>query len=68
MRESRRAFALTWLLLAVMTLATACASGPATDLCATLTPIYVSRDDVLTDSTVRQILVINETWERLCKE
>ena len=35
--------------------------------CAAFSAIYVSRDDVLTDGTAKQILVHNETWKRLCQ-
>lgn len=30
-------------------------------------PIYVSKSDVFTDGTARQILEHNETWKRICK-
>ena len=57
--------------LAVCLLLT-CISGCATNSrvidtsCAWTRPIMVSRQDVLTDDTARQILSYNETWERLC--
>lgn len=45
----------------------ACAtSGPAIDSCSWVKPILVSRDDVLTDGTVEQILSHNEKWEEIC--
>jgi uncharacterized lipoprotein YajG len=54
-------------LLASLILLTACASGPATEgFCATAKPIMVSRSDVLTDGTARQILAHNEYGERVC--
>lgn len=31
-------------------------------------PIYVSREDVLTDETARQILSHNRSWSSICKE
>lgn len=49
-----------------------CVSGCATNghvidtSCAWAKPILVSRQDVLTDETTRQVLSHNETWERLC--
>lgn len=36
------------------------------DYCVLFSPIRVSRADVLTDGTARQILAQNETWERVC--
>ena len=35
--------------------------------CAWVKPIYISKLDVLTDGTVRQILAHNETWARECE-
>ena len=37
------------------------------DFCTLYKPIYVSKQDVLTDGTVEQILRANEVWEKLCK-
>lgn len=31
-------------------------------------PIYVSKEDILTEGTARQILAHNEIWELNCKE
>lgn len=58
----------TALLLASLTLLTGCASGgPATDaFCAVGRPILVSRSDVLTTETARQLLAHNETGARIC--
>ena len=54
-------------LLASLTLLTACASGPATNgVCAVSKPIMVSRSDVLTDGTARQILAHNEYGAKVC--
>jgi hypothetical protein len=49
-------------------LVTACApTGPVTSGgCEWARPVYVSRSDVLTDGTARQILTHNETWRRVC--
>lgn len=55
------------LALAALTLASACQSGPASEFCAVAAPIYVSRSDVLSDDTVRQVLAHNETWKALCR-
>ena len=30
--------------------------------------MYLSTEDVLTDETARQVLVLNETWERVCSD
>lgn len=30
----------------------------------TYDPIYISRDDVLTDGTKRQILILNNNWKK----
>lgn len=68
MRAPLRRCAQTSLALATLLLASACQSGPATDFCAVVQPVYISRSDVLSDDTVRQILVLNETWERLCRK
>lgn len=54
-------------------LLTACAgTGPATEVidagCYWTAPIYVSRDDVLTDETAKQVLAHNETWAARCRQ
>jgi len=36
--------------------------------CSWVQPIMVSREDVLTDDTARQILMLNEQWERTCEQ
>lgn len=44
-----------------------CQSGRVIDTsCSWVRPIYVSKDDVLTDGTARQILTLNEQWRRVC--
>jgi hypothetical protein len=56
------------MLLGILALLTGCAAtGPAIDPCGAWRPIYVSRADVLTDETARQVLVHNETGRRLCR-
>lgn len=55
------------LVLASLSFASACASGPADSYCAVAVPIFVDAADVLTTETVRQIVAHNETWERLCR-
>lgn len=61
-----RAATLTACLMAL--LLTGCgATGRGTEYCVLARPIMVSRADVLTDGTARQILEANETWKRLCK-
>jgi hypothetical protein len=37
------------------------------EFCAIADPITVSRADVLSDHTARQVLAHNETWARLCR-
>lgn len=56
----------TLTLLALLILLASCAGGggPATD-CAAWRPISVSRADVLTDGTARQVLAHNETGRRI---
>jgi hypothetical protein len=47
----------------------ACQNGPAINGgCEWAKPIYVSRSDVLTDETKRDILSHNETWKAVCKK
>jgi hypothetical protein len=35
--------------------------------CSWVRPIMISKDDVLTDDTARQILMLDEQWQRVCK-
>lgn len=42
------------------------ATEASTSGCEWTRPIYVSKQDVLTDTTARQILAHNETGRRLC--
>lgn len=39
---------------------------PKTDVCGPWKPIYVSSDDVLTDSTAKAVLQHDETGAKLC--
>lgn len=59
----------TAVLLLMATLLSACAmTGRATDsFCAVGRPIYISKQDTLTDSTARQILDHNEVGKALCR-
>ena len=53
--------------LASLLLTGCAASGQEIDLCATIDPIYVSKDDVLTEGTALQILDHNELWAETCR-
>jgi len=56
-----------WTWLAGLTLLlTSCATGGGTDPCGPWRPILVSRADVLTTETARQVLAHNEAGRRLC--
>lgn len=58
-------WSVTW--LGILLLLSGCASGGAAiDACGPWRPILVSRADVLTDLTARQVLAHNETGHRLC--
>lgn len=41
---------------------------PVVDGCSWVRPVYLSTEDVLTDETARQVLVLNETWEKVCSD
>jgi hypothetical protein len=41
-------------------------AATAPDFCATAKPIYVSKDDVITDMTAQQILAHNVLGRKLC--
>lgn len=44
-----------------------CATGPVTtDGCGWAKPIYISKDDVLTDGTAKQILAHDRTGKSIC--
>lgn len=51
---------------AVMLLSGCGSGGPAIDPCGAWRPILISRADVLTAETAREILAHNETGARLC--
>jgi len=58
-----------WLLVNLMLGVSACGTvGPATDSCVWVKPIYVSKQDVLTDGTVEAILSHNEKWKEICEK
>ena len=44
------------------------AGVPVVDGCSWVRPVYLSTEDVLTDETARQVLVLNETWEKVCSD
>ena len=53
--------------LALVAGLTACCN-PATDsYCTIAKPVYMSKDEVLTRDTLREIVTHNETWAKLCK-
>ena len=56
---------LAWTLLPLMLAGTSCAPTGRAD-CLTWEPIYVSKQDVLTDGTVAAILTHNEKWRARC--
>lgn len=66
-RSSPKPRSRLWMMLILAPLLASCATvGPATDACAVFEPIYVSRLDVLTDQTAREILAHNELGAKLC--
>lgn len=56
--------------LLISCVATGCVTtepvGVGYEFCDIAAPIYIGRQDVLTDKTADQILALNETWKRLC--
>ena len=44
-----------------------CCDAPVDSFCAVSKPVYLSKDDVLTRDTTREIVTHNETWAALCK-
>lgn len=58
------------LLIPVVVLLTGCkASGPVTDsYCLIAKPIYISKQDTLTDQTAWDIYTHNSTWRDLCQK
>ena len=56
-------------LLAIVSVSlVACCNPPADTFCAVAKPIYLTKDDVLAQSTLREVIGANETWEKLCKK
>lgn len=55
-----------WLLLSLTTLGSGCATTNVIDGCSWVQIITVSKDDVLTDQTAREILAHNEKVEAIC--
>lgn len=43
-------------------------NGVGTSGCEWVRPVYISKSDVLTEETARQILVGNEIWQRICSK
>lgn len=61
--------------LPVMLIASCATNGPATPEptvldtgCSWVKPIYIGKDDKLTDETARQILAHNRTWSSVCNK
>lgn len=56
-------------LWAVFMLALGGCTGPASDDgCGWVRPVYLDAGDVLTPATARQVLVLNESWQRICSK
>lgn len=56
------------LIFAVVVLLAGCATSPIPiGLPCSVGPIYLSKDDVLTRRTKENILLVNETGEKLCR-
>jgi len=56
------------LLFAVAVGLTACCDPPVDSFCAVAKPVYLSKEDVLTRDTLREVVTANETWQALCKK
>ena len=54
--------------LTLMSLSACSTSGAGIDICSIMEPILISKDDILTDETARQILVHNEFYSRVCQD
>ena len=54
-------------ILALLLMSSCAASGRGTDFCAVDGPIFVSKDDVLTEATAADILDHNDFWEKECQ-
>ncbi len=60
---------LRYLILALgVGLLSACCDPPVDSFCAVAKPVYLSKEDVLTRDTLREIVTGNETWATLCKK
>lgn len=64
MRNGRTMRAL--MLIGALILLTSCESAGSGTSCAWMRPIYISKDDVLTEGTARAILGHNEAWAAVC--
>lgn len=54
-------------MVCLMLMLGACSTnGAGTDICSIMEPILISKDDILTDETARQILIHNEFYDRVC--
>lgn len=53
-------------LIGTLTLLTSCTNAGSGTSCAWMRPIYISKDDVLTEGTARAILGHNEAWTAVC--
>lgn len=51
-----------------MMLLSGCGSGKETSQCSWAKALYISQYDILTEITMRGILLHNETWEANCRK
>lgn len=59
---------IAWSVLPILSLSACATSGPVPKPgCEVYRPVYLDREDNLTDRTLRAILANNETWERICQ-
>jgi len=68
-REMRRRLlgrSVAALLVSLILMSGCHATGPVTNFCQMAEPILISRQDVLTDGTARQILAHNEIGRKAC--
>ena len=45
-----------------------CCDPPVDSFCAVAKPVYLSKEDVLTRETLREVVTANETWAALCRK
>lgn len=57
---------ITLSLVCLMAMLPGCSKVSGADSCVAFSPVYISKQDILTDGTARQILAINETGKSLC--